>query len=158
MTADMIKNRSRETPPRPAPQKKLRFFWLWIALGVAMILAVILLSLAPPQDLPDISSALSDKVNHLLAYAALMFWFGQLFRKRGSSFVIAAGFVALGVALEFAQDSTGYRTFEYRDMAANGIGVICGLFLSRSRLGRLLTAFESVLPGRSGPRSSDEKH
>jgi len=115
-----------------------------------MVLAIILLSLAPSEALPDISSVFSDKVNHLLAYAALMFWFGQIFRARGSSLLIAAGFIALGIALEFVQDSTGYRTFEYRDMAANGIGVVSGLILSRSRLGGFLTALEALLPARSG--------
>jgi len=154
VTVDMTEDHPRKPAPRRAPEERLRFFRLWIGLGAAMIIAVIFLSLAPSQAIPDITSVFSDKVNHLLAYAALMFWFGQIFRTRGSSFLIAAGFIALGTALEFVQDSTGYRTFEYRDMAANGIGVLSGLFLSRSRLGGLLTALEAFLPARSGPPSS----
>ena len=138
----------------PATQKELRFSRLWTAFGVLLVCFVIYLSLAPTQSLPDFPFSAGDKVEHLLTYTAMMFWFGQIFRKRGASFLIAAGFVALGIALEYVQGSTGYRTFEYADMAANGIGVVSGLFLSRSRLGGLLSAFEGFLPGGPDRRSA----
>jgi hypothetical protein len=140
----------------PATQKELRFSRIWTVFGVLLVCFVIYLSLAPAHSLPDFPYPASDKVNHLLAYAAMMFWFGQIFRRRPASFFVAAGFVALGIALEYVQGSTGYRTFEYADMAANGIGVVSGLFLSRSRLGGLLSAFEGFLPHGPDRRSSTE--
>jgi hypothetical protein len=39
----------------------------------------------------------------------------------------AAGFVAMGIALEFLQGMTGYRTFDPLDMLANAVGVLGGL-------------------------------
>jgi len=36
----------------------------------------------------------------------------------------AAGFIAMGIALEFLQGMTGYRTFDVLDMAANAAGVL----------------------------------
>jgi hypothetical protein len=150
----MAEKHSRVGAQCPATRKELRFSRLWTILGVLLVCFVIFLSLAPTQSLPDFSFSAGDKVGHLLAYAAMMFWFGQIFRKRRASLLLAAGFVALGIVLEYIQGSTGYRTFEYPDMAANGIGVVSGLFLSRSKLGELLSAFEGLLPGRPDRRSS----
>jgi glycopeptide antibiotics resistance protein len=36
----------------------------------------------------------------------------------------AAGFVAMGIAIEFLQGMTSYRTFDVLDMAANAAGVL----------------------------------
>ena len=55
-----------------------------------------------------------------------MFWFCQLYLKAQTRVYYAAGFIALGVGMEFLQDMTGYRTFEVLDMAANTIGVFLG--------------------------------
>jgi len=38
----------------------------------------------------------------------------------------AAGFILMGIALEFLQGMTGYRTFDVFDMIANTIGVALG--------------------------------
>jgi VanZ family protein len=38
----------------------------------------------------------------------------------------AAGFAAMGVALEFIQGWTGYRSFELYDMLADGVGIAVG--------------------------------
>ena len=84
-----------------------------------MVVAIVWASLTPaPPSAPG-----SDKVGHLAAYGALMFWFAQLYARRVAW---AAGFVVLGVALEFAQSWTGYRSFEVNDMLANTAGVGLG--------------------------------
>jgi len=36
----------------------------------------------------------------------------------------AAGFIAMGIAIEFLQGMTSYRTFDPLDMLANAIGVL----------------------------------
>lgn len=36
----------------------------------------------------------------------------------------AAGFIAMGMAIEFLQGMTDYRTFDVLDMAANATGVL----------------------------------
>lgn len=39
----------------------------------------------------------------------------------------AAGFIAMGIALEFLQGMTDYRTFDVLDMLANAGGVLLAL-------------------------------
>jgi len=95
--------------------------WLWAA-------AIVFLSLTP--RLPRIDIEHGDKLGHLLSYGLLMFWFGFLYRKRTSRMGYAALWIAMGVALEFAQRATGYRSFEVADMVANSLGVLLGWGLS----------------------------
>jgi VanZ family protein len=68
----------------------------------------------------------SDKLEHFAAYGLLMFLFCQLYRRTATRLVYAAAFIAMGVALEFLQRMTGWRTFEVLDMLANGTGVFLG--------------------------------
>ena len=44
--------------------------------------------------------------------------------------LFGAAWIAMGVALEFAQAATGYRSFELSDMAANSLGVLLGWGIS----------------------------
>ena len=43
-----------------------------------------------------------------------------------SALAYGAGFIAMGVGLEFIQGMTDYRTYDVLDMAANSIGVLLG--------------------------------
>jgi VanZ family protein len=54
-----------------------------------------------------------------------MFWFALLYRRFATRLAYAAGFVALGIALEFVQAHVG-RDFEVADMAADALGVLLG--------------------------------
>jgi VanZ family protein len=56
-----------------------------------------------------------------------MFWFCVLYRSLRVRAFYAAGFIAMGIALEFVQGWLGYRSFEVADMAANTVGVALGL-------------------------------
>lgn len=78
----------------------------------------------PSPPTPDFEQ--SDKLGHFLAYGGLMFWFCQLYPKAQTRVHYAAGFIALGVGMEFLQGMTDYRTFEVLDMVANTIGVSLG--------------------------------
>ena len=89
-----------------------------------MVGAIVWLSLTPSP--PKVDFEYSDKVGHLLAYGSLMFWFSQLYLARRTRLAYAAGFAAMGVALEFIQGWTGYRDFEVYDMLANATGVAVG--------------------------------
>jgi len=97
---------------------------LWLGLGWTMVAVIVWLSLTPSP--PKVDFEQSDKVGHLLAYGGLMFWFCQLYLGRRTRLAYAAGFAAMGVALEFIQGWTGYRDFEVYDMLANGTGVALG--------------------------------
>jgi VanZ family protein len=95
--------------------------WLYAA-------AIVFLSLTPKP--PDPGFEHGDKLGHLLAYGLLMFWFCFLYRTRYTRLAYGIGWIALGVALEFAQGATGYRSFEIADMAANSLGVLLGWGIS----------------------------
>lgn len=94
-----------------------------LALGWAWVAAVIYLSLTPAPPRVDLEGG--DKLGHFLAYAVLTYWFCQ-FHFHRARLLYALGFVAMGIALEFAQRATGYRSFELADMAANTLGVAGG--------------------------------
>ena len=102
----------------------LRWRVLWLALGWAIAAAIVWLSLMPSP--PSLDVALSDKISHLAAYAGLMFWFCQLYASRRARAGFALAFAALGIALEFIQGASGYRSFELLDMVANALGLVTG--------------------------------
>ena len=114
----------------------MRFRALWLAIGYALVAAVIFLSLAPGLPHSDIEQ--SDKLGHLLAYGTLMFWFCQIYAARTERVAHALAFTALGIALEFAQGMTDYRTFEVLDMLANATGVMVGWAVAEVQRIRLL--------------------
>ena len=106
------------------PVRSIALRRVWRAIGIGLIVVVIWLSLTPhPVEIPVEQG---DKLGHFAAYGTLMFWFAQLDARERTRLGYAIGFVALGVALEFAQGLTDYRVFEVADMVANAIGVLLG--------------------------------
>ena len=95
-----------------------------IAIGWALVAAIIWLSVTPRPI--ELGVAHGDKLGHLTAYGSVMFWFCQLYARRATRGAYAAGFIAMGVALEFVQLGLGYRSFEVADMAADALGVALG--------------------------------
>jgi VanZ family protein len=93
-----------------------------------MAAAIIGLSLTPSPPTIDLDEG--DKLGHFAAYGSLMFWFCLLYARNGTRLAYAALWIAMGIALEFAQGETGYRQYEVFDMAANSIGVLIGWALS----------------------------
>jgi VanZ family protein len=92
-----------------------------------MVAAVVWLSLTPSP--PTLDFEQSDKLGHFVAYGSLMFWFSQLYQDR-ARVLCAAGFIVMGVGLEFLQGQLGYRTYEVFDMYANALGVLLGWALA----------------------------
>src|SRR5262245_60709573 len=127
--------------------KDLRARRLWIAAGWVMVLAVIYLSLSPVAIEPGVDNR--DKDLHMLAYGVLMSWFASIYDKLASRRGFAAGFVLMGITLEFVQGLTGLREFELMDMVANTAGVLVGWALAPPRLPNLLWWFERMFPRRS---------
>ena len=97
---------------------------LHLAIGWTLIGIILWLSLTPQP--PQVDFEHSDKVGHFLAYGGLMFWFCQLYRARRTRLAYALAFIAMGVAIEFVQGWSGYRSFEVNDMIADGVGVLLG--------------------------------
>ena len=101
---------------------------LMLAGGWLYAAAIVFLSLTPRP--PQLGIEHGDKLGHLAAYALLMFWFCRLYRARNARLAYGAAWIAMGVALEFAQRATGYRSFELADIAADSLGVLLGWGIS----------------------------
>ena len=93
----------------------------YLAAGWAWAAAIVWLSLTPSPPPLDVSHG--DKAGHFFAYAGLMFLFAQLYARR---LYFALGFIAMGIALEFLQGASGYRSYDSLDMIANPLGVLAG--------------------------------
>lgn len=100
---------------------------IWLAIGWAMVAAVVWLSLTPAP--PQLELEQGDKLGHVLGYGSLMFWFSQLYRN-WSRVLYGAGFIAMGIGLELLQWRLGYRSYELLDMYANALGVLLGWALA----------------------------
>jgi VanZ family protein len=124
----------------------LKHHTLWLILGWVWIVLVIYLSLTPHP--PEIQMDSGDKLGHLLAYGFLMLWFAQLYRTHPTKNAIAIGLIGLGIAIEIAQEQTGYRHFELADIGADGIGVGIGLLLSLTPLREGLRLAERIVINR----------
>ena len=114
----------------------------WLFCGSGFVLLVIYLSITPhPLDVPSIYNF---KTGHILAYAWLMFWFSQIYRRPLARGAVGAAFLALGIALEYIQGFVG-RDFSYADMGDDGIGIVLGAILVFTPLGGTLAMIERRL-------------
>jgi len=106
-----------------------------LAIGWGGAAAIVWLSLTPAP--PKLDFEHGDKLGHFLAYGVLMFWFCLLYLKTRVRILYAAGFIAMGIGLEFIQGWLVYRTYDPLDMLANTIGVALGWMASLViRIGR----------------------
>src|SRR6266849_6678709 len=115
-----------------------------------MVAAVVVLSLIP-LDVDLVEN--EDKLAHFVAYGSLAFWFGMLIEGRGRELRIAVAFALMGVALEFLQGLTDYRTFEIADMVANAIGAAFGWGLAQTPLRNVLTWLARWFAAAAGKRN-----
>ena len=115
----------------PPSTHATRIRQVWLFTGWGLVLLVIYLSVTP-APIPA-TMALGDKFGHVFAYAVLMYWFASLYEAPGQRAALAGGLIAMGIALEFVQLWTGYRSFEVTDMAAGTVGVIAGWIVASPR-------------------------
>jgi len=127
-----------------------RYRRIWFLLGWGMVAAVVVLSLIPLEV--DLGHG-RDKLAHFAAYGGLSFWFGMLVEGRGRELGIAVAFAALGVALEFLQELTDYRTFEVADMIANATGAALGWGVAQTPLRNVLGWAERLIAAASPGRA-----
>jgi VanZ family protein len=106
---------------------RLRYPWLWLLLGWALIAGVIYGSLA--SDTVVRGLPFSDKVVHASSYGLLMTWFAGLYARSRHGW-IALVVLTLGLGLEIIQSRLSYRTFDPLDLLANATGVGVGFVLS----------------------------
>jgi VanZ family protein len=120
-----------------------RYFRLWQAIGVLMVMVVCVASLSPTMPPPP--GLHGDKLEHFVAYGSLTYWWGMLYPERTQRWLACMLFILMGIALEFAQGATGYRNFDVFDMAANTVGALLGRAAVETPFGRLLGALDKRL-------------
>ncbi len=122
----------------------MKYHTIWLIIGWFLIALVIYLSLTPQPPTPMTFNN-ADKIEHALAYAAMSFWLCQIYSSLRLRLWVIAALIGLGIALEYAQGWTGYRTFDVLDMLADGVGVLLGYFLVYTPLGRVLAHIDRRL-------------
>ena len=122
---------------------KLRWAPLWVGIAWTLVATVVYLSLAKLEV--DVPGAHADKYAHTAAYAALMFWFAQIYASAYSRVIIACALALLGIGLEYLQAYTDYRTFERADIVADIAGIVLGWLAAPPRTPNLLLRVESSI-------------
>jgi VanZ family protein len=124
-------------------QPKLRFAWLWWAMGYMLIALTIHDSLE--QHPPSFPAFTSDKALHFTGYFLLATWFGGVAR-RTRYWIVWLGLLALGGTMEIAQGLMhNGREAEWLDMLANTLGVTLGLGVAYVGLGMWMVWVERLL-------------
>ena len=132
---------------KPVVLPELRFRHLWFSVGLAIAVLIAVVCLAPGRKLPDVSS-LSDKTEHLLAFAMLAFWFGSILVRRDLVWM-ALALVVFGGLIEVAQELMRWgRDGEVLDLLADTGGILFGIMLALTPLGRWACWVERRLAGK----------
>ena len=125
------------------PYLKLRP--LWFAIGMALIMLVVYLSLTSSPIDTGLDFPYQDKLYHAFAYFVLMAWFGQIYHTTLQRIMFAVLFVVLGLAMEYMQSFDPNRMAEFADMVANITGVLTGYVLTATGLKNTLLNIERKL-------------
>lgn len=97
--------------------------WASAALALAWTAWI---SLVPVSSLPSVS--IWDKAAHFLNYGFLTLLLASLFG-RNRQWAGAAMVMLYGVLIEFAQGHGGQRSADWKDIVANGAGILTALGL-----------------------------
>lgn len=105
----------------------------WLGLGLALVVAVIVASLAPWGGTPAKFAGV-DKLEHVAVYLVLMVWFAGLQPRRAWRW-LALTLLAMGALLELAQGAMDMqRNADVRDVLANATGIGLGAVASAAGL------------------------
>ncbi|MEO6227025.1 MAG: VanZ family protein [Thermomonas sp.] len=114
----------------------------WSALWIGAVAVVVIGSLVPAHDLPEVPRGF-DKVEHFGAYATLAAGAVQLFQRRLSWGFVCVLLVLMGIGLEYLQAQMGLgRMLDRQDALANAIGVLIGLATAFSPWRDVLLRFD----------------
>ena len=113
----------------------LRYARLWRVASAMLLLAVLASTVMPAVWLwPDRAQFSGwvlgiDKWAHVAAFMLLCVWFAGLYERR-AFWRIGIGLLAFGVLIEICQRLVGYRSAEWLDIVADGVGIIAGLAIA----------------------------
>jgi hypothetical protein len=138
----------RSTPVAPVERAALAHRSLWSSLGYGGAAFIVYLSLTPaPHHIATFP--FGDKVEHVLAFAVPVWWFGQIHPSATARRRMAIVATICAVALEMGQKLIGgYADVEYGDVLASWAGVLAGTLLLHTRLGEALARVDAWLAAR----------
>ena len=118
--------------------KPLRHPRRWLTLWWLAIVMTIVVCLVPGPDLPQTPPG-GDKIEHFLAYFLLAAAAVQLYATQRALWIVAAGLVALGIAIELVQGAfTTTRAMDAWDAVADALGVAAGMAIAWTPLRNVL--------------------
>ncbi len=127
----------------PVVLPELRYRRFWFGAGVAIALVIAVVCLMPGRKLPDVP--VSDKTEHLLAFAMLAFWFGSILVRRDLFWLVLA-LLAFGGLIELAQGAMRLgRQADLHDVYADAVGIAIGLAVALTPLGRWASWLERLV-------------
>jgi len=120
----------------------------WRALLVVLFAIIGWLAFGPAPPMPDVQGW--DKINHLLAFLALG-TVASLSQAPGwrHAAVTASGLLLYGAFIEIVQAQLPHRHGDWDDLAADAVGLICGLLLAVG-LRRATAAVQSAASAKRG--------
>ena len=101
----------------------------WRAIGWLGVLALVFLCVIPSPAALDELPAWSDKCYHSFAYGLLMWWLARGYPRR-HWLALAIFLAVLGLAIEYLQSLTTYRTGSVFDELADLVGIGFGYLLA----------------------------
>jgi VanZ family protein len=128
---------------KPIFVPSLRYPRVWFFAGVLIALVVTFYSLLPAERLPQVG--VSDKIEHIVAYALLGFWFASVVARWDYIFMLLA-LLALGGGIEIVQGLMKMgREADILDFVADCVGAGGGVVLALTPLGRWPLLIERLL-------------
>lgn len=122
----------------------LRFIRFWFVLGWVFVIAAMVLSLMPLQQIT--MPSWNDKFEHAMGYLLLTLWFCGLYRRQ-RYWVVALWMFAMGILVEILQGMMHLgRQADIRDIYADILGIGLAVFLAITPLGRWPYWFEKLVP------------
>jgi VanZ family protein len=121
---------------------ELRLRTLWVFGGVCIALVIAYYCLTPGDNLPTVG--VSDKIQHATAFLVLTLWLAGIISRRWHM-ALGVALVAYGGLLELGQGWLAWgRSADWLDLLADAVGVVIGLLLALTPLGRWARWLESL--------------
>ena len=129
---------------------ELRYPGRWQTAGAVLLLAVLCATVMPDlgwwPDSPRPSVPNTDKIAHFVVFCGLALWFsGQYARQR--FWRIGIGLLAYGALIELVQSMLSYRSAEWLDLVADGLGIVVGLVIAMAGVAGWSVRVENALSG-----------
>jgi VanZ family protein len=105
--------------------------WRWRLVWVALLAVGIAWALRPlgADEGPENWFPGADKAHHVWFFALLL-WIGHRWAAWRPAWALALGLLAYGLAMEFAQGLTPSRSASLADVAADGLGIAIGWWIT----------------------------